>query len=188
MIRPAAVLVLGLGLGGCLAPVGLPAPEIAIEPSAPADEDDLELILEDLGENPVDLSWSITWSRDDAEQDDLAGAVLVPADRTSNGESWAASVALVLEDEIGASSEASVTIRETGADDDDASDDDDATGPDDDDLTGPGVANRLCAAAGTASNGIYTASGCTGPVETAPGVATNGTYTVRINRLAPSPE
>lgn len=179
-------LLVSLFLGACLEPVLLPVPDIAIEPESPAEVDDLELILEDLGDNPAGLSWSIAWSRDDEVQEVLAGATLVPAESTSIGEVWTATVALVLGDEAGPPAEADVTIG--GGGDDDASDDDDATGPDDDDLTGPGVGNRLCAAAGTASNGIYTASGCTGPVETAPGVATNGTYTVRINRLAPSPE
>ena len=180
-------LLVSLFLGACLEPVLLLVPDIAIEPESPAEVDDLELILEDLGDNPAGLSWSIAWSRDDEVQEVLAGATLVPAESTSIGEVWTATVALVLGDEAGPSAEADVTIG-GGGDDDTGPDDDDDTGPDDDDVSGPGVGNRLCAAAGTSSNGIYTASSCTGPVETAPGVATNGVYTVRINRLTPPSE
>jgi hypothetical protein len=75
---------------------------------------------------------------------------------------------------------------DTGPDDDDSADDDDDTAPDDDDATPlveTGATQRLCSAAGTASNGSYTVRSCTGPVEAAPGVVTNGTYTIRINKL-----
>jgi hypothetical protein len=184
---------------GCLAPVGLPAPDIAIEPESPANEDDLVLVVEDLGDNPAGLSWSIAWDRDGDVQTDLAGAEFVPADSTSDGETWTATVALVLGDEVGAPAEESVTIGggddddsgldddDSGLDDDDVSDDDDIV-DDDDAVSGPGVGSRLCAAAGVSTNGVYSASTCTGPVEAAPGVVTNGTYTIRINRLAPPPE
>ncbi len=82
---------------------------------------------------------------------------------------------------------------DTGPDDDDSADDDDDTGPDDDDtapddddatpLLETGAMQRLCSAAGTASNDSYTVRSCTGPVEAAPGVVTNGTYSIRINKL-----
>ena len=71
-----------------------------------------------------------------------------------------------------------------GPDDDDATDDDDAV--DDDDtvpLDESGGGQRICAEAGTASNGSYTVRTCTGPVVLGPGVVTNGTYTIRINKL-----
>ena len=196
------VLVVGalLALAGCLEPVDLPAPEVAIEPDTPDDGDDLALVIDDLGDNPASLGWSIEWRRDGEAQADLAGAELVPADRTTLGDDWTAVVSLELGDQVGPAGQATVTIGGGGdddtADDDDVVDDDDS-GPDDDDsapddddavddddVVDPGVGNRLCAAAGVASNGTYTASSCTGPVEAAPGVVTNGTYTIRINRLA----
>ena len=70
-------------------------------------------------------------------------------------------------------------------DDDSAADDDDDVADDDDSipLVETGGMHRLCAAAGTGSNGTYTVRSCTGPVETAPGVVANDTYTIRINKL-----
>jgi hypothetical protein len=189
-MRVALVGVLVL-LAGCLQPISLPQPDVSIEPTAPDDVDDLVLVIDDLGDNPAAIEWSIEWQRDGETQADLADAELVPADRTTNGDEWTAVVALVLGDQAGPAGEASVTVGADGdddsADDDDVVDDDDS-GPDDDDVIDPGVGNRLCAAAGVSSNGTYTASACTGPVEAAPGVVTNGTYTIRINRLAPPPE
>ena len=197
-----AALMMGglLVLAGCLRPVDLPVPDVAIEPEAPADGDDLVLVIDDLGDNPASLSWAIEWQRDGEVQADLAGGELVPADRTELGDEWTVAVSLVLEDRVGPSGEATVTIGGGGdddtnddddvVDDDDSAPDDDDSAPDDDDAVDdddaldPGVGNRLCAAAGVASNDTYTTSSCTGPVETAPGVATNGTYTIRINRLA----
>ena len=194
-MRVALVLGALVFMVGCLQPLGLPAPEVAIEPAAPDDADDLELVMDDLGDNPGGLGWSIEWSSGGEVQTDLAGAYLVPGSRTANGDEWAVEVALVLGEQTGPPGQATVTIGsgdddDSGPDDDDIADDDDS-GPDDDDITDdddavsdPGVGNRLCAAAGVSSNDTYTASACTGPVEAAPGVVTNGTYTIRVNRLA----
>ena len=76
-------------------------------------------------------------------------------------------------------------------DDDDVVDDDDSGTPDDDDAVDdddttplePGGLGRVCASAGTGSDGVYSVTTCTGPVEVAPGVMSNDVYTVRINKL-----
>ena len=177
--------LLVLALAGCLEPPVLPVPEVSIEPANPRNEDDLELLLEDLGDNPAELSWSITWERDGEVQEDLVGAMSVPSGSTSSGEVWTVTAALVLGEAAGPSAGASVTI-DGGGDDDDAADDDDVS--DDDDAAVPGAGRRLCSVAGTASNGTYISTSCTGPVEAAPGTSSNDVYTVRVNRLAPPPE
>ena len=190
------MLCLAVGLiSGCLGPLGLPAPMVSIEPTSPGPDDDLVLVLEEIpsGEDRPVITFQIEWQQDGDTVEDLAGAELVPASRTEVAETWTAIVAAVQETLVGPTAQASVVIGATG-DDDDSGDDDDTTGGDDDDTTGgddddvttgePGPATRLCAAAGTVSNGVYTVTTCTGPVEAAPGVMTNSIYTVRINKLS----
>ena len=89
------------------------------------------------------------------------------------------------DDDSAANDDDATDDDDSGQDDDDTGPDDDDTGPNDDDtvLDESGGGQRLCSAAGTASNDTYTVTTCTGPVEAAPGVVTNGTYTVRINKL-----
>ena len=183
--------ILGIGLlSGCLGPLGLPAPQVSIEPVDPGPDDDLVLVLEELasGEGAPAITFQITWQQDGATVDELAGAELVASSWTEVGEIWTATVAAVQGDQVGPAGEASVTIGAAGDDDDTTGDDDDdTTGDDDDDVTTgePGPATRLCAAAGTVANGVYTVTTCTGPVEAAPGVMANDTYSIQINKLSP---
>lgn len=176
-------------LAGCLRPVELPAPEVAIDPANPDDGDALSLVLDDLGDNPAALEWSIEWRLKGAVQDDLDDALVVPAARTTAGDTWTVAVALALGGGLGPAGEASVTIGgggdddDSGVDDDDSGGDDDVSPDDDDTVEHPGVGSRLCAAAGASRNEQYTLTNCTGPVETAPGVMTNGTWTIRIDAL-----
>ena len=178
-----SLLLLALGLvSGCLGPLGLPAPEVSISPADPGPDDDLVLVLEEVptGDGLPTISFQIEWQQDGVTVDELAGAELVASSWTEVGETWTVTVAAVQGDQVGPTGQASVVIGETG-------DDDDTTSGDDDDVSPgvPGTAGRLCAAAGTVSNGVYTVTTCTGPVEAAPGVVTNGTYTIQINKLAP---
>ena len=170
------ILLLALGLvSGCLGPLGLPAPDVSISPAAPGPEDDLVLVLEELPSDegrPV-ITFQIQWQQDGVTVDELAGAVLVASSWTVVDETWTATVAALQGTQVGPASQASVVIAASGDDDDDVS------------PGVPGTAGRLCAAAGTVSNGVYTVTPCTGPVEAAPGVVTNGIYTIRINKLAP---
>jgi hypothetical protein len=201
------VLLAGLllVLGGCLPPPGPPAPDISIEPASPDTDDDLLLVLPDLGADPeaLGLSWQIGWSRDGEDVATLAGAATVPAAETSPGETWQATVSLVDDDEVGPPGTASVTIAggddDDVADDDDSGSDDDDSGSDDDDviddddagppLEGP-ASSGLCAGAGRSSNADWVVLSCTGPVELAPGVSTNGIHTVVAGslRLLPAQE
>ena len=177
------MLCLAVGLiSGCLRPLGLPAPMVSIEPANPGPDDDLVLVSEEIpsGEDRPVITWQIEWQQDGVTFEDLAGAELVPSARTEMGETWTAVVAAVQGAQVGPTSQASVVIGATG-DDDDSGDDDD----DDDVSPGGGTGTRLCAAAGTVTDGIYIASTCTGPVEIAPGVVSDGTYTIHINKLAP---
>lgn len=170
-----------LALVSCLPPAELPAPAVAIEPETPAEGDDLVLVVDDLGDNPAGLAWSIEWRRNGERQDDLADEVEVGSDLTTTGDEWSVRVSLDLGGRVGPAGLASVTIG--GGDDDDTVDDDDIS-PDDDDLPEESRGGHLCAAAGVSSNGTHTTRSCTGPVEVAPGVTSNGTYTIRIGRLA----
>ena len=177
------LLILAIGLCGCLGPLGLPAPEVSIEPAEPRADDDLVLVLEEIaaGDDLPAITFQIAWEQDGVTVEELAGAELVASSWTEVGETWTATVAPVQGDQVGPTGEASVMIGATG------DDDDDTTGGDDDDLTTgePGPATRLCAAAGTVSNDIYSVTTCTGPVEAAPGVMANDTYSIQINKLAP---
>jgi hypothetical protein len=130
-MRVALVGVLVL-LTGCLQPISLPQPDVSIEPAAPDDADDLVLVIDDLGDNPAAIAWAIEWQRDGETQADLANTELVPTNRTTSGEEWAAVVFLVLGDQTGPAGQATVTIG-GDSDDDDMVDDDDGA-PDDDDV------------------------------------------------------
>ena len=167
---------------GCLGPLGLPSPVLSIEPASPGPDDDLVLVLEEVptGDGRPTVTFQIEWQQDGVTVEDLAGAELVPSSWTSTGETWTAIVAAAQGDQVGPTGEASVVLGETG-------DDDDTTSGDDDDTVSPGApgtAGRLCSAAGTVSNDVYTVTTCTGPVEAAPGVMSNSVYVVRINKLS----
>ena len=145
LLLPAFVL-----LTGCLTPLGLPAPEVSIEPASPAPDDDLVLVLEELpvGEALPALSYQIEWQLDGEVVADLAGVEVVASSWTAVGETWTAVVAVVQGDQAGPSAQVSVEVHAVGddddsapdddddvADDDDSGDDDDDTSPDDDDAT-----------------------------------------------------
>ena len=190
-MRRLFMLAVAVGLAsGCLGPLDIPSPMVSISPATPGPEDDLVLVLEEIPSDegrPV-ITWQIAWQQDGATVDELAGAELVASSWTEVGEIWTATVAAVQGDQVGPAGEASVTIGAAGDDDDTTGDDDDdTTGDDDDDVTTgePGPATRLCAAAGTVANGVYTVTTCTGPVEAAPGVMANDTYSIQINKHSP---
>ena len=167
-------------LTGCLGPLGLPVPDVSIDPEAPDPDDDLVLVLQELPAGPAlpTLTYQIEWQQDGEAVPELAGAEVVASSWTTAGETWTAVVAAVQGELVGPPGQASVEISADGDDDDTGPDDDDTA--DDDDVVAEAVGpkSRLCSSAGRSTNSIHTAVTCTGPVEMAPGVSTNGTYTV----------
>ena len=129
LLLPAFVL-----LTGCLTPLGLPAPEVSIEPASPAPDDDLVLVLEELpvGEALPALSYQIEWQLDGEVVADLAGVEVVASSWTAVGETWTAVVAVVQGDQAGPSAQVSVEVHAVGDDDDSGPDDDDDVADDDD--------------------------------------------------------
>jgi hypothetical protein len=187
-------LLLVLLLVGCLEPMELPGPQVSIEPAEPTTDDDLTLVLEELDSEGAGTTWQISWERDGGEVSDLAGETVVPASETDVGEVWTAVVAAILDDIVGPTASASVTILAGPGDDDDVIDDDDSGGPDDDDVVDdddvtlpedPTAAlGGLCAAPGRSTNDDFVAVTCTGPSPAAVGVSANDNYTVVMGATA----
>ena len=139
MRRSLLLLVLVL-LTGCLGPLGLPAPEVSIEPESPGPDDDLVLVLEEIptGDGLPSMSFQVDWQRDGDVVPELTDVEVVASSWTSTGETWTATVAVVQGEQVGPTAQASVVIGDGGDDDDDSGDDDDVvddddSAPDDDD-------------------------------------------------------
>lgn len=155
---------------GCLPDLAPPAPIVAIEPASPRPDDALVAVIEAPSADPAGepVALSVTWTVDGQTVASVGGTT-IPADRTVIGQRWAVSVVATIGDASSAPGVAEVVI---GA----ISGDDDSVGDDDVTSAAGSVPGALCAGASTATNGVYTATTCTGPVSSA-ATATNGTYT-----------
>ena len=137
------VLALALAaLGGCLAVVtdeGVPAPEVAIAPANPEDDDALRLVLPELPQDAL-TAWRVRWRLNGDRVCDLDDLMSVDSGLTKPGERWEVGVRLLYRDRASEEGTASAQIGGSGDDDDDTTppdDDDDTTDDDDDDDTTP---------------------------------------------------